>query len=95
MWWSVVLVLGLDNIYLVRFQVFGCFDRCVAIMTMWHTISSTGSEYIILWGLGMDSEIAFTPLGDAVDDRLTVTELLTEVENVQDGFVFDCSLVDY
>jgi len=39
----------------------------------------------------MDSEIAFTHRGDAVDDGPTATELLTGVQNVRGWFVFDCS----
>jgi len=43
---------------------------------------------------GEDPEVVFAYRGDAVDDRPTVSELLTAVANVQESFVFDCSLVD-
>jgi len=51
-------------------------------------------QSLIIDTRGDAPEVVFTHRGDAVDDRPTVTELLTEVENVQESFVFDCSLVD-
>lgn len=51
-------------------------------------------QSLIIDTRGDDPEVVFTHRGDAVDDRPTVTELLTEVEDVQESFVFDCSLVD-
>jgi len=51
-------------------------------------------QSLIIDTRGDAPEVVFMHRGDAVDDRPTVTELLTEVENVQESFVFDCSLVD-
>ena len=51
-------------------------------------------QSLIIDTRGEDAEVVFSHRGDSVDDRPTVAEFLTEVENVQESFVFDCSLVD-
>lgn len=40
------------------------------------------------------AEVVYTYEGDSVDDRPAVETLVAEVDQLQETFVFDCTLVD-
>ncbi|WP_136686832.1 redoxin domain-containing protein [Halorhabdus amylolytica] len=43
---------------------------------------------------GDDADVIFTHRGDSIDDRPAAGDLIDTVEDVQESFVFDCSLVE-
>ncbi|WP_328765734.1 peroxiredoxin family protein [Haloarcula rubra] len=59
-----------------------------------HDLIGRLPQSLVLDLRGEVAEVVFTHRGDAVGDRPSVSELIDEVESVQESFVFDCSLVD-
>ncbi|WP_181685301.1 redoxin domain-containing protein [Halorhabdus salina] len=51
-------------------------------------------QSVVLDTRGDDVDMVFEHAGDSIDDRPTPTELIDTVEDVQESFVFDCSLVE-
>jgi len=59
-----------------------------------HDLLGRLPKAVILDTRGDDAEVVYTHRGDAVDDRPDVATLLEQVEQLQETFVFDCTLVD-
>lgn len=59
-----------------------------------HDLLGRLPQAVVLDTRGENAEVIFTHRGDAIDDRPAAEELIGTVEDVQESFVFDCSLVE-
>jgi peroxiredoxin Q/BCP len=59
-----------------------------------HDLIGRLPQSIVLDTRGEEPEVIFTHRGDSSADRPEADELIGAVEDVQESFVFDCSLVD-
>lgn len=51
-------------------------------------------QSVVLDTRGEAVEVVFEHAGDSIDDRPTPEELIDTVEDIQESFVFDCSLME-
>ncbi|MFB6129018.1 MAG: hypothetical protein ABEJ47_04565 [Halorhabdus sp.] len=59
-----------------------------------HDLLGRLPQSVVLDTRGDDADVIFTHRGDSIDDRPAAEELIDTVEDVQESFVFDCSLVE-
>jgi len=59
-----------------------------------HDLIGRLPKAVVLDARGGDAEVVYTHSGEAAADRPDVETLLGEVEQLQETFVFDCTLVD-
>lgn len=59
-----------------------------------HDLLGRLPQSLVIDTRGDEPDVVFSHRGDGVDDRPTVEQLLSAVEDVRESFVFDCSLVD-
>jgi peroxiredoxin Q/BCP len=59
-----------------------------------HDLIGRMPESVILDTRGDEAEVVYTYEGESPGDRPEVETLLTEIDDLQETFVFDCSLVD-
>ena len=59
-----------------------------------HDLIGRLPEVVILDTRGDDAEVVYTYEGDSPGDRPAVETLVSEIDELQETFVFDCSLVD-
>lgn len=59
-----------------------------------HDLIGRLPESVILDTRGETGEIVYTYEGESPEDRPAVEKLVEEIEELQDAFMFDCSLVD-
>jgi peroxiredoxin Q/BCP len=59
-----------------------------------HDLIGRLPESVILDTRGESGEIVYTYEGDSPGDRPEIETLVDEIEELQDAFMFDCSLVD-
>ncbi|ACV11021.1 alkyl hydroperoxide reductase/ Thiol specific antioxidant/ Mal allergen [Halorhabdus utahensis DSM 12940] len=59
-----------------------------------HDLLGRLPQSVVLDTRGDAVEVIFTHQGDSIDDRPAAAELIGTVEDIQESFVFDCSLVE-
>ena len=59
-----------------------------------HDLLGRLPQSLVLDTRGKDPTVIFPHRGDSIDDRPAPEELITTVEDIQESFVFDCSLVE-
>lgn len=57
-------------------------------------LNRSDAQSVVLDTRGEEVDIVDTHEGDSPGDRREISTLLGEIENLQETFVYDCSLVD-